>query len=438
MKKVIYLFCVVFLFWSCTEEKFDLFGGWRDVKALQANKISYYMVFFRDKVGTPYQISEPCEFLSARSISRRRKHNVVVKEEDLPVVPKYVEGLQEVGAQVHYSTRWLNATLVQGSEDVVNEIKQLSYVRDVALVAPGSNTLSTQKNRKFLKETQIEPLSDKMSRTNALRNAVQNEMLGVDNMHKQSIYGKGVLIALLDGGFPNIDNYVLFQHIHEEKRMLDAYSFVRHRKNVYDTQNGSHGTLVLSVMAAYQDDVYEGIAYKAQYALYETEEGASEYRIEEYNWLFAAERADSLGADIIQSSLGYSHFDIDTMSYTLDQFDGQQAVSTRAAEMASERGILVIVAAGNGGPSNRSIGAPADGANVIAVGGVNGSQVVASFSSRGPTADGRIKPDISAMGESTVVTIGVGTDVQYWEADGTSFASPLISAFACWSYASIT
>ena len=405
--------------------------------SLRANNSSlHYIVFFKDKVGTPYQIDCPEAFLSERAVARRRKHEVVATEEDLPVVPKYVEGLREAEARVYYTTRWLNAALILFPMAKISQIENLPYVKNVAIVAPGvkaSETPSTQrqKSQKFLvEETKREPLTTKTLQTQLLHNATQNEMIGVDDMHEEGVFGEGVLIAVLDTSFPGVDNSSLYQHIYEEERMLDTYSFVLHSENVFGYTNGFHGASVFSAIAAFKPGEYEGTSHKAQYALYETESTHLEYRIEEYNWLFAAERADSLGADIIQASLGYRSFDVDTMNYSPNQLNGQYAVCTRAAEMASARGILVVEGVGNDGPSPRSLLSPSDGVHVLAVGAVNSNRVPAFFSSRGPTGDGRTKPDLCAMGEGTIVALEFAGQIQYMASNGTSLSTPLISGLA--------
>ena len=313
-----------------------------------------YMVFFTNKEGTPYQIDEPEEYLSPRSLSRRRRHGVVVTSEDLPVSPVYLQALgAREGVLVRYSTKWMNGVLVEMDESKVADVEALDYVDSVEYVKPG-RVFSIGIGREEKPGDQVKDVSFLTG-----ENAEQNAMLGIDILHEEGFRGRGILIALLDGGYYSANNApssstmlssFLF-HIEQEGRLLDTYSYVRHSADVFrtDVGIGEHGSLVLSTIAGYRLGVYVGAAHEASFALFTTEDGGSEYVIEEYNWLFAAERADSIGADIIQSSLGYFDFQDDSMDYSYADMDGETAISSRAARMAYERGILVITSAGNNG-----------------------------------------------------------------------------------------
>ena len=233
-------------------------------------------------------------------------------------------------------------------------------------------------------------------------------------------------IAVFDGGFQGVNTIQPFQHILSEGRinLSVSHDFVFNTTNVF--QYDDHGTEVFSIIAAYVPDIYTGGAYKANYQLYVTEDVSTEYRVEEYNWLFAAERADSAGVDIINSSLGYYDFDQASMNYTKAQMDGNTTVVTKAAQYAADRGILVVCSAGNEGniASWRIITAPADARDVIAVANVNANGIVSSTSSTGPSADGRIKPDVAALGSGVKVYRSTGT---LTTASGTSLSAPLIT-----------
>ena len=385
---------------------------------LAAQKTNRYVIRFADKVGTPYSIKEPQKFLSTRSLSRREKHSIAVTEEDLPVSSLYLEALRALGLQVYFTSRWINAALVQMSSERVAEIEHLPYVSSVVLAAPGKR-LETDPS------TAPTPLlhspTDTLNSSKRPLNYWQNAMLGIPEMHKMRLQGEGILVALMDGGFRDVDSSAYFYDLHKEKRVIDTYDFVSNLATTY--HKGTHGSSVLSVMAAYQAGSFVGIAPKAQYALYTTEDGDTEYRIEEYNWLFAAERADSLGVDIIQTSLGYRDFDVDTMNYTSEQLDGQHALISRAATMAQKRGILVVVAVGNLG--EKGLSAPADPAAVVSVGAVDFRNNWVSFSSVGKE-ETYIKPDVVAMGHYTVCL----SPTEVVEVSGTSLAAPLISALA--------
>jgi serine protease AprX len=248
-------------------------------------------------------------------------------------------------------------------------------------------------------------------------------MLGIPQMHKQGINGDNILVAVLDGGFRGVDTAPYFKHLFENQQYIDGYDFVGNNSNIF--RYGQHGTEALSCIVGYEAGKLEAAAYGADVMLYVTEDGSSEYRIEEYNWLFAAERADSVGAHIISTSLGYTTFDDNTMNYTYNDLNGETTVITQAANMATAVGIVCVASAGNEGAySWKYVSAPADAPDILAVGAVSLNQSRVSFSSIGPTVDGRIKPEVSALGLQTVVGDASGNITT---ANGTSFAAPLVT-----------
>jgi serine protease AprX len=376
-----------------------------------------YMVFFKDKTGTPFTVDEPSEFLSAKAIERRVRHNVKVTTEDLPVNPGYIQAVKNTGAEIYFSTRWMNGILVQCDATMLPEIQALPDVKAVELVGPGASLAPNGRGRAHKNKVPKSEVTDS-----------QLQMLGIDKMHADGFTGEGVSIAILDAGFTGVNSAEPFNHIFADNRVDLSLSkdFVYNSPSVF--QYDDHGTMVLSVIAALQPDTYTGGAPDATFQLYVTEEVPTEYRVEEYNWLFAAERADSAGTDIIQSSLGYNDFDGTQFDYLKSQMDGKTAVITNAAQMASDRGILVVVSAGNeGNVSWQIITAPADARGVLAVGSVNSEEVRSNSSSIGPTADNRIKPDVASMGVNTSV---IETDGTIGKATGTSLAAPTITSLA--------
>ena len=385
--------------------------------AVQA-QVNRYMVFFKDKVGTPHTISTPETFLSNRSLQRRTKQNIAVIEQDLPVTPAYVTAVKNTGATVLYKTKWMNGVLVECDASLIPTLQNLVQVNSVLYVAPGTRPAPGGKVR----------ASSKFKETDGEAGAtdLQLSMLGVNDMHTAGYRGEGKLIAILDAGFPGVNTALPFQHIFNESRFdaATSYDFVSGSSNVFSKSN--HGTHVLSIVGASIPGSFTGGAYKANFILFVTEYAPSEYRVEEYNWLFAAERADSAGVDVINTSLGYSTFDDASMSYSKSQMDGQTAVITRAANIASSKGIAVVVSAGNEGSLSWGIiSAPADSKNVFTVGSVNTAGVKVPSSSTGPTADGRIKPDVVALG-SGVSIISPSGDIS--SGGGTSYAAPLITS----------
>ena len=382
----------------------------------QANR---YMVFFKDKAGSSYSISQPLRFLSQKAIDRRIRQGLSVTAMDFPVNKDYVDGVMNTGASVFFTTRWMNGVLVQCDPSLIPAIESLTFVDHVEFVAPEPKLLNNGRKNLSLR---------KKNGTVGVETQTQLQMIGIPEMHQDGYLGEGVTIAVFDGGFMGVNLTAPFQHIVSTGKINPvSYDFVSNTDNVF--QYDDHGTQVFSVISAYIPDSYTGGAYKANYQLYVTEDVSSEYRIEEYNWLFAAERADSAGADIINSSLGYYDFDISGMNYTTAQMDGKTTVVTRAAQWVADRGVLVVCSAGNEGnvSSWRIITAPADAVDVIAVANVNAQGTQSSSSSIGPSADGRIKPDLAALG-SSVRTIRASGAIS--SASGTSLSAPLITSLA--------
>ncbi len=374
-----------------------------------------YFVSFKDKTNTPYSISNPLQFLSQKSIDRRTKEIFTITSEDLPVDPAYVAQVKNCGASVFFTSRWFNGVLIQANSSEVSAVSVLPFVSNVELVAPGTKLLGGRK-----KSTDKFEL---VNATNALQNQLQLEMIGLDKMQSAGYHGEGIDVAVFDAGFIGVNTLPSFQAIYQEGRMKSAFNFVNNSKDVYSAYD--HGTEVLSIMAGSISNTYLGGAYNANFFLFQTEDVSSEYRVEEYNWLFAAERADSAGVDVINSSLGYNTFDDPSMDYTYKSLDGKTSVVSQAAYKAFERGIVVVNSAGNEGDNSwQYIDVPADAEGVIACGAVDNSGLRSPFSSIGPSADGRIKPDVSALGEGDTVISSSGS---IESGSGTSFSSPLIT-----------
>jgi serine protease AprX len=383
----------------------------------QANR---YMVFFTDKNDIPYNINAPQEFLSERSCQRRVKQNIPVSENDLPVKQEYIDSVISIGAVYMFPTKWMNGVLVQCTDSILQQLTLLSFVRKTEYVAPGPKP----PNSVYL-GTNDNTFHNHL-RSQELKNAQQNNMLGIGSMHSAGITGEGILIAVLDAGFEGVDNSIYFNHLMTGNKIIGKRDFVSGSTNVFSRDH--HGTEVLSCISAFNAGEYEGTAYNASFVLCITEDVPTEYRVEEYNWLFGAEYADSIGADIINSSLGYNTFDTISMNYTYNSMDGNSAVCTRAADLAASKGILCVISVGNEGFNSwRKLVAPADADSVIAVGAVTSNLQHASFSSYGPSSDGRIKPEVAALGYGTAI-IGSSNSVVY--GNGTSYSAPLISGLA--------
>ncbi|MBR9999313.1 MAG: S8 family peptidase [Cyclobacteriaceae bacterium] len=384
------------------------------------SQVNRYMVFYADKENSPYSVSQPAEFLSQRAIERRERFSIPVTVQDLPVNESYVGGVSDQGIDVFYQSRWLNAVLVQMDVSLLPAVEALTYVRKVEFVAPGERLLkmSSQKTGRNSGDT--------AARKNNLINEIQNNMLGVDLMHQDGFTGKNVMIGVFDAGFAGVNQSVYFNHLYDDNKLIAVRDFIRNSGDVY--QYDDHGTGVLSTISGYEESVYEGIAFDADILLCVTEDVPSEYIIEEYNWLFAAEFADSTGVDIINTSLGYNTFDDISMNYDYDDLNGDRAIITQATDMAASRGILCVVSVGNEGNNSwKKLVAPADADSALSVGAVTTDLQYLGFSSTGPTADDRIKPDVAALGQGTKI---IQYNGEISTGSGTSFASPLIAGLA--------
>ncbi|MEN8251853.1 MAG: S8 family serine peptidase, partial [Bacteroidota bacterium] len=376
------------------------------------------MVFFTDKNSSPYSIDNPSEYLSARAIQRRENQGIAITEEDLPVNLTYIEWVKASGSiDIRYTFKWINGVHVQATSADAEALKLLSFVSNVEYIAP-----STASGR-IMKEMDINELAESESDT-----LFQFDILGVSEMRADGYQGENMLIAVIDGGFRGVTTVSAFSHLFDNNQILMTYDLVKHSEDVYDVID--HGTKVLSILAARNTNPeYYGVVPNANYLLFNTEDLPTEYRTDEYRWMKAAEIADSAGADIISSSLGYNEFDDPVMNYELSDIDGQTAVTTRAVQMAANKGILVVNSAGNTGLSDpwEKVLVPGDMIDGLAVGSLLTESLPSTFSARGPTEDGRIKPDVMADGSGTFVINETGMIVN---ASGTSYSTPLVAGLA--------
>ncbi|ACT96207.1 S8 family peptidase [Dyadobacter fermentans] len=387
-----------------------------------------YLVLFKDKGNTTFSVDKPTEFLSQRSVDRRNKQNIAITTNDLPVNPGYLFAIRQIGAQVIYPTRWFNGALVEASDAQLTQIKALPFYKGIELNLPVANITSKSPgiartaatNRKL--ETVEEVDYGQMNRQLAL--------MEVADLHKKGFRGENMLIAVLDNGFSQADEVAYFKQLRDDKRIVDTHDFVARDGNVYN--DGFHGLNVMSTIAAYLPGNLVGSAFKASFAMYVTENNAGESPYEEITWLMAAERADSLGADVINSSLGYTTFDdeYDSPAYnhTYKDMDGKTTIVSRAARYATRKGILVVNSAGNDGNNSwQYVGAPADVDSVLTVGASNYDRSYSSLSSIGPNAAGIQKPDVAAVGAGTIIgDLAGGASSGY----GTSFSAPQIAGLA--------
>ena len=375
-----------------------------------------YLITFKDKTNSPYSVSKPLEFLSQRSVSRRQKQNITVKTRDLPVNPAYSTEIKKTGAKIWFTSRWMNAALIQTSDASLQTILKMPFVKGLEVngTIDNPNTRSARVKSKF-KTFDNQSFNYGFSK-------VQNEMIGVNVMHDLGFRGEGMMIAVLDAGFNNTDKIPALKPLFEEGRIIGTYDFVKKEPSVYE--DDGHGTEVLSCMGAFLEGNMVGTAPKSSYLLLRTEDAPSEYIIEEANWLFAAEYADSVGVDLINSSLGYTTFDDAKTDHTYAQLDGNTTIAARAADWAAGVGMICVVSAGNeGNDAWKYEGTPADADSVLAVGAVDANKLYARFSSLGIPTDPRIKPDVVAMGQGVAVISPSGNVTT---SSGTSFSSPIL------------
>ncbi len=330
------------------------------------------------------------------------------------VNPSYLKKIASKNVKVIGTSKWFNAAYVSVNDSKhLKKIEKLSFVKNI------------EQSRKYKVQKLDIQLFDSLKYGQA---NVQLNMLGLQNYHRKGYTGKGVKIGLFDGGFYNVNSIIAFDSLRKRKGILATRDFYDNNSNVYD--DNEHGMYVLSLISGYVKDSMFGSAPDANFVLARTEFVATEKHIEEFNWVRALEWADSIGVDIIHSSLGYSKFDTLEGNYTYKDMDGQSTIITRAAEMAFSRGIFITNSAGNEGQNSwHFITAPCDGKNVLCVGAVDSFRHHAKFSSYGPSSDGRVKPDVMAMGKNVTI---IGTNNIMRRGSGTSFSGPIMAGFvAC-------
>lgn len=410
----------------------------------EAGTFTYkFAVRFIDKEGTPFSVEQPASFLSQRAIDRRTKYGIEITETDLPIQPEYIEQVLQAAPAAHLSLRvkWLN-TIVLGMNDSSHmaAVRALPVVDSVALVF---NDFWAKSANQAKFETDFTPLS--VSQPSLIKEAydsafyggawVQVHQLGCEVLHRNGQRGSGMFIAVLDGGFNHVDDFQAFARLRNNNQIIGTCNLVNPGASVYEDTH-THGTSVLSCMGGYWEGELIGTAPDADYCLIVTEDVNSEFVVEEYNWVAGAAYADSIGADMINSSLGYVAFDDSSQDYTYADLNGYSSIVTQGANMAAEKGILVVNSAGNDGSNPwRHIGVPADAPNIITVGAVDRYGEIASFSSVGCSWLDYIKPNVVARGAGTCLASGQIDEIVY--SNGTSFSSPVLAGAiaSMWSIA---
>jgi subtilisin family serine protease len=388
-----------------------------------ADKSYCFRVYLKEKGPTSFDPASPEDFLSPESVNRRMLHEVFVDETDFPVSKAYLDELEAVGTAPVLQSKWMKTVVVECADSaVVERIMGLSFVDSVVCVWHDEGR---QDDVPCPEEDTSRFVSDDETAENVYGKAIEQiEMLNGIRLHEAGYRGKDMRIAVIDAGFRNVDNIGAFSSL----KLIGTHNVTFPGRSVFCADN--HGTKVLSCMAADLKGVMVGTAPDASYLLIKSEDTRGEFPIEEDYWAAAVEYADSVGVDIISTSLGYFRFDSLPDYYKRTDIDGRTAFSSRIAEIASKKGILIVASAGNEGNDDwEKITFPADANSVLAVGSVTSDKKKSSFSSVGMTADYRIKPDVVALG-SWVCVINDAGKVQH--SNGTSFSAPTVSGMvAC-------
>jgi len=393
---------------------------------LQA-QFSRYIVQLKDKGATTHTLADPSPYLSQRAIDRRVRYGILSDSTDLPVPASYILQIQNIpNVTILNVSRWLNAVSIHTTDaNAIAAINALPFVQGTSSAAAKPNNYA---QNKFPSEGTT--LAANAAKTDKITTDYFNYGSGSlaeihlhngEFLHNIGLRGQGMRIAMLDGGFFNYTGLNAFDSANTNAQVLSTWDFVDRNPSV--SEDHPHGMQCFSIIAANIPGQFVGKAPKASFYLFRTEDVSTEFPIEEFNWACGAERADSSGSDIISSSLGYGYlFSSPVADYPYSSLNGDITMSARAADLAAKKGLMVFNSAGNSGTDYwRMITTPADGDSVVAVGSVNVSGNVANNSSYGPSADGRIKPDVASVGVNAMVqftnnTIGTGS--------GTSFACP--------------
>jgi len=389
-------------------------------------------VYFNDKPNAAFYLSNPLQMLSQRALDRRTAQGIILDNTDVPIAQTYIDQVTAAtGITVMAKSKWLNALHVRGTQADIQLLTNLTFVNHIQFA---NTSLNSRHSNTIQKTTVIQPVNKQLevlTDFNYGGSSNQIQMLNGHLLHQQNYTGQGKIVAIMDGGFPGVNTASPFQRLRDNNLILGGYNFPDRNTSIY-TRN-SHGTSVLSCMAGYVDNQLVGTAPDAQYYLFITEDTYSENPVEESYWVEAAEMADSLGVDVINTSLGYFEYDDPDYSYSYSDMNGIKTFAARGADKAFSKGMICVTSAGNSGNSaNPHIATPADAITTLTVGAVDASENYVSFSSIGPSFDGRVKPDVCAKGYLASVSNASGNIVN---ANGTSFSSPILAGMVAsfWS-----
>ena len=375
-----------------------------------------YRISLKDKAATEYSLKKPEKYLSAKAIERRRKQNLPIDSTDLPVCRKYIDEIRKQGVKIVVTGKWDNFVTVSCNDTtLIDRIAALPFVlsTEKVWISPGAGKPSMATERdSVLNQPTIH--SDSIYG----RAITQIQMSNGDKLHEAGFKGQGMTIAVIDAGFHNVDKITAMQNI----RILGTKDFVNQQADIF--AESSHGMSVLSCIGMNRPDIMTGTAPEASFWLLRSEDEYSEHLVEQDYWSAAVEFADSVGVDVINTSLGYYSFDDKSKNYKYRDLDGRHALMSRQASHIADKGMILVCSAGNSGAGSwKKITPPGDADNVLTVGAIDKRAVLATFSSVGNTADHRVKPDVVAVGVGSDV---IRTDGNQGRANGSSFSSPIM------------
>lgn len=381
-------------------------------------------IFFADKENVQQSIDNPITILSQAAIDRKTLHNTPIDERDVPVNENYITQIKnQLGITVFAKSKWMNCVYVKGTQSNIQNLLALPFVVSIEYADKSLNFAPINN-----------PVEDKFAFLNTTKNfnygfaANQIEMISGDYLHDEGYTGTGMIIAVLDSGFPGVGTQDGFAYVRDDGRILGTYDFVDRSEII--NNNSSHGTRTFSNIGGYIENQFVGTAPDASFYLFKTEDVTSETPVEEAYWVEAIERADSLGVHVVNTSLGYRAYDNPAYSHTYEDLDGQTTFAARGANHGFDKGLLLVTSAGNSGNGNFPwVGSPGDSPGMLTIGAVDADGIAAGFSSQGPTVDARIKPDVMAQGVAAYV---INQDNDIVTNNGTSFSSPITAgAVAC-------
>lgn len=391
------------------------------------SQFTRYVVKFKDKTGTPFSVNRPSEFLSARAIERRMKQHIPIDETDLPVLSRYIDSVRLSGNVIILDeSKWLNQVCIETTDAIalakINSFSFVSGTQPLKRIINNAGRYGEVKKNKFNEEIHEIAAPEKIT-GDYYSYGNSFDQIHIHNgeyLHDKGFRGEGMIIAIIDAGFYHYLALPAFDSVNLHHQVIESYDFVDNKVSV--NEDHYHGMMCFSIIAGNIPGQLVGSCPNANFLLYRSEDAATESPVEEQYWAAAAERADSAGADVITTSLGYNTFDNPVFDYTYADMNGHTSLIAKAATMAARKGMIVLAAAGNEGDGSwHFIVTPGDADSIITVGAVNVSGQIAPFSSFGPSSDGRIKPTAASVGWGTAISSTTGP-IQ--AGNGTSFATP--------------